>query len=159
MTERRLALWFIILFFVQGAMLPFWWPGMHVPDLWLVTTVLLTYFYGPRVGLVAALAGGISQDIIIGNFFGLHLAAYVAGVLCTLPAWNHLQLRWNLAFLTVFIASVAGGFANVAVLLTANEIVQISAYATETILPGAAVDTAFSLPLYYILRPRRESEV
>lgn len=143
----------LLFFFIQGAMLPFWWPGAHLPDLWLVATILLTFFAGPQIGLLTALVGGLAQDVVFGNFFGLHLAGYCAAVIGMLPAWNHLQVRWNIVFLAVFLISPIVGAAQYLFLLAAGESVQFLPYLVQIVLPSTAVNTLFSVPLYLLLRP------
>ena len=50
MTTTRRWVSALLIFFLQTAVLPFWWQAEVRPDLWLVAVVLITLFYGPRCG-------------------------------------------------------------------------------------------------------------
>lgn len=145
----------LFLLFLQGSMLSFWWPGVHLPDLWLVTIMLLTFLDGPRLGMAVALVGAVAQDIIVGNYFGLHLVGYAVAILLTIPAWRHLQVRYSMVFMVVFLGSVLAGMATYALLFITGETMTFIPYMLQVVLPSAAINTIFSMVLYPLLRQRK----
>lgn len=47
----------------------------------------MSLHYGQRIGVITALLGGFAQDVVIGNFFAIHLLPYIliamiCGYLC-----------------------------------------------------------------------------
>ena len=66
-----------IVFVLQSAVLPFIFNGVNQPNLIFVFVVLMALHHGQRIGIWTALLGGFCQDVVIGNFFGLHLLPYL----------------------------------------------------------------------------------
>ncbi len=53
--------------------MPFFFSGLHQPDLWLVVIVLATLIFDNKTAMTLALVGGLLTDLVTGNLFGLHL--------------------------------------------------------------------------------------
>ena len=66
-----------IVFILQSSVLPFVCDGITQPNLVFLFVVLMALHHGQRVGVVTALIGGVCQDVVIGNFLGLHLLPYL----------------------------------------------------------------------------------
>ena len=69
-----LCIFFSIL---QGSVIPFFFDGISQPDLWLVFIIISAMVFPVKYAYVLSIVGGLVQDLIIGNFFGLHLLAYI----------------------------------------------------------------------------------
>lgn len=61
----------------QGSVIPFFFDGLSQPDLWLVFIIISIMVFRVKFVYILAIVGGLVQDLIIGNFFGLHLLAYM----------------------------------------------------------------------------------
>ena len=73
-----------IVFILQAAILPFMFNSVSQPNLIFVLVVLMALHHGQRIGIITALLGGFCQDVIIGNFFGLHLLVYlIVALICS----------------------------------------------------------------------------
>ncbi len=144
------------IFFVQYSLLPFVWPGAYPPDLWLVVTVLVTLFYGGRSGLWLALVAGLAADIAGTNFFGIHLASYLAVVLATSPVEGRLQRRWNISVMWTFLMSLLAGAVTFAVLRFSGADPAWGGYFAAAELPRATINAGTALLLHWWLRPSRE---
>lgn len=62
---------------LQGSVIPFFFDGISQPDLWLVFIIISAMVFPVKYAYVLSIVGGLVQDLIIGNFFGLHLLAYI----------------------------------------------------------------------------------
>lgn len=77
--------WFgfgLAVFFLQASVLPFLFSSFWVPDLWLTAMILTGVIYRPQDMIVMAMAAGMIQDLVMGNFFGLHLFSLSGGCFC-----------------------------------------------------------------------------
>ena len=68
------------LYFIQAQLLPAIFHTNWLPNCILTAVVLVTIFKGRKMGLIAAVVGGSIHDILISNFFGLHLFPYIVVV-------------------------------------------------------------------------------
>ena len=68
------------LYFIQAQLLPAIFHTNWLPNSILTAVVLVTIFKGRKMGLIAAVVGGSIHDILISNFFGLHLFPYMVVV-------------------------------------------------------------------------------
>lgn len=150
--------WLPVLFLLQSALLPFWWPSLHLPDLWLATVVLWTVFYGPKAGIYPALLGGLVQDIVVGNFFSLHLAGYLLVWAAMIPAGWYLRVSFLVSVALIFLAGLIFGSGVYLVLLIAGEAPVWGTWLLQNVLPLASLTCMGSIPFYYIYRPKEERE-
>ncbi len=146
----------IVVFFVQYSLLPFLWPGAYPPDLWLVLTVLVTLFYGGRKGLWLALVAGLGADIVGTNFFGIHLASYLAVVCATSPVEGRLQRRWNISVMWTFVMSLLAAAVTFAVLRFSGAEPAWGGYLAGVELPRATINAGAAWLFHQWLLPDRE---
>lgn len=96
----------LVLFLMQTSLLPFLFDGITQPDIWLTTVALATLVYDKKIALLLALIGGLVQDIVISNFFGLRLLPYLAIAMIFLELGKERYNRhWYISLLAVWIAS------------------------------------------------------
>lgn len=65
------------LFLLQSAILPFIFNGSSQPDLWLVSIIIVAMIFKFDFAIIFALIAGFIQDLVISNFFGLHIFPYL----------------------------------------------------------------------------------
>ena len=63
---------------IQSLVVPRWFPYSWAPHLLLDIALVVTILKGRSSGLLLAVVGGIVQDVMIGNYFGLHVVSYAA---------------------------------------------------------------------------------
>ena len=61
---------------IQSLIVPRWFPYSWVPHLLLDIALVVTVLKGRSHGMMLAVVGGIVQDVMIGNYFGLHVVSY-----------------------------------------------------------------------------------
>ena len=61
---------------IQSLVVPRWFPYSWAPHLLLDIALVVTVLKGRSHGMMLAVVGGIVQDVIIGNYFGLHVVSY-----------------------------------------------------------------------------------
>ena len=62
---------------IQSLVVPRWFPYSWAPHLLLDIALVVTVLKGRSHGMILAVVGGIVQDVMIGNYFGLHVVSYV----------------------------------------------------------------------------------
>lgn len=83
MKKLNCAVTAFVVFLLQSTVLPFIFNGVSQPNLIFVFVVLAALRHGQRFGIGTALLGGFCQDVVIGNFFGVHILPYlVLAFLC-----------------------------------------------------------------------------
>ncbi len=98
-----------IVFILQSAVLPFMFNGVSQPNLIFVFVVLMALHHGQRIGIITALLGGFCQDVIIGNFFGMHLLVYlIVALVCSYLGRDIDKDQWVLTLLIVLGATEVG---------------------------------------------------
>jgi len=63
---------------IQSLVVPRWFPYSWAPHLLLDIALVVTFLKGRSQGMLLAVIGGIVQDVMIGNYFGLHVVSYAA---------------------------------------------------------------------------------
>ena len=111
MTRLALVLCGFLIYFIQAQLLPAIFHTNWLPNLILTIIVMVTLFKGRRMGIMAAVIGGIVHDVLISNFFGLHLFPYVL-VVYLLSAVKHrlYEERWYWSSAIVAICTLLDGF-------------------------------------------------
>lgn len=61
---------------IQSLVVPRWFPYSWAPHLLLDIALVVTVLKGRSHGMMLAVLGGIVQDVMIGNYFGLHVVSY-----------------------------------------------------------------------------------
>lgn len=83
--------------------------GVSQPNLIFVFVVLMALHHGQRIGIITALLGGFCQDVIIGNFFGMHLLVYlIVALVCSYLGRDIDKDQWVLTLLIVLGATEVG---------------------------------------------------
>ncbi len=140
------------LFLVQGSVMPLLLNGLWQPDLWLVTVIIAVLAYDRKTALSFAVVGGIAQDIVTGNFFGLHLFPYLMAALLTA---FFMRERYNRKWLVSVLSAAAGTAVYLvfvgAVVTLAGGRVEIPAYALHSALPQIAANVAAAVFLHPLL--------
>ncbi len=98
----------ITLFLMQSSVIPLLLSGRWQPDLWLCTVIISVFAFGRKTALSFAAVGGILQDIVTGNFFGLHLFPYfLTAVLTAVIIKDRYNRKWLVSVLSVIPGTVA----------------------------------------------------
>ena len=67
----------LVVFILQSVVLPRVFNGIVQPNLILLFVIIVSLRFGQRKGTGVALLGGFLQDVVIGNFFGIHILPYL----------------------------------------------------------------------------------
>lgn len=96
----------LLLFFIQGSVLPLLLLGSFQPDIYLTVLIIFSLILKPKNVVIYAIIFGMIQDLVIGNFFGLHLFPYV------IISWFIVKFikekynkHWYVSFVSVLIGS------------------------------------------------------
>ena len=124
------------LYFIQAQLLPAIFHTNWLPNLILTTIVIVTLFKGRYMGLMAAVMGGIVHDVLISNFFGLHLFPYVL-VVYLLSAVKHrlYEERWYWSSAIVAICTLLDGFIRSLMILASGGDLHIGLYMWHMVIP------------------------
>lgn len=158
MTTTRWWVSALLIFFLQTVVLPFWWQAEVRPDLWLVAVALITLFYGPRHGIWVAALAGVIADVLAANFFGPHLAGYLLLVLPLWLAWSRFQIRWEMSFLAVLVASLFAALVYYCIWWLGGIPINITRSFLGVALPQVLLNALLALALHPLLRPRRQGD-
>ncbi|WP_301859135.1 rod shape-determining protein MreD [uncultured Megasphaera sp.] len=158
MKKMNCVMTAFIVFILQSSVLPFIFDGISQPNLVFVFVVLTALHHGQRVGIIAALLGGFCQDVVIGNFFGIHLLPYLAiAVVCSYLGRDIDKDQWILTILIVLGATEAYLLATCAVLAAAGQFIHPAAYLFEFSITMLVYHGILTLPVDHIVwRLRRE---
>ena len=129
-----------IVFILQSAVLPFMFNGVSQPNLIFVFVVL------------TALLGGFCQDVIIGNFFGMHLLVYlIVALVCSYLGRDIDKDQWVLTLLIVLGATEVGLALTCGFLFLAGQYINIAAYLLEFSIPMLVYHGILALPVDHIV--------
>lgn len=67
----------LITYIAQAQIFPMIFTSGYNPDLFLVWVIVVSLIKGRKNGLILAFVAGVIQDIVLGNFLGLHLLPYL----------------------------------------------------------------------------------
>jgi rod shape-determining protein MreD len=134
------TIWWIITIFVvfilQSTIFPFLFNGITQPNLILVFVILIALHLGSRPGIIAALVGGLSQDVLIGNFFGLHLLPYLIIVfICSSMGESFDRGQRILSLLVVLVGTELYLVLLCAVLWSSGQYVELTPYLVQYSVP------------------------
>lgn len=141
-----------ILFLLQGAVFPFLFNGVYQPDIWLVTIVVSAMIFPMRTVISLAVIGGLIQDLVISNFFGLHLFPYVM-IAYGMVRWgqDRYNRHWYVSVLSVMIGSVIYLILSGLVLLSGGTSISFLKYPIYMGVPFILYNMLFSVFLHDIL--------
>jgi rod shape-determining protein MreD len=77
MRKTSLLILGLVIFFLQVSVLPFFFGGEWLPDLWLTALLIAGLVFDRKYVIAWTLAGGFAQDLLTTNYFGLHMFPYM----------------------------------------------------------------------------------
>lgn len=149
-----------ITFLIQGSVLPIFLNGLWQPDLWLTSIIISVLVFNKRTALLLAIIGGLIQDIVIGNFFGLHIFPYLMITLTTM--WV-VRAKYNRQWLISVLSVMAGTIVHIAflwmVVHVGGDTVQPLYYFFYDGIPQVMMNATAALVLHQVLwKMKREWE-
>lgn len=107
MSAYSLLLLSGVIFLLQSSFLSFLFNGIMQPDLWLTVIALSSLVVDRKTAILLAAIGGLLQDVVTSNFFGLHLLPYLGITLLFLKfGRDRYNKHWYISLLAVLLASV-----------------------------------------------------
>lgn len=149
-----------VVFVLQSSVLPFIFDGVTQPNLIFLFVVLMALHHGKKVGIGTALLGGFMQDVILGNFFGIHLLPYL--VIASLASYIGQYIeeeQWLLSLLIVLGATVLDLVLTCLVLLFSGQYINSIAYLVEFSVPMLIYHGILALPVDHIVWKLRRKEL
>ena len=136
MTRLDLVLCGFLMYFIQAHLLPAIFHTNWLPNLILTITVMVTLFKGRQMGIMVAVVGGIVHDVLISNFFGLHLFPYVI-VVYLLSAVKHriYEERWYWSSAIVAICTLLDGLIRSFMILASGGDLHLGVYLLHMVVP------------------------
>lgn len=125
-----------VVFILQSSVLPFLFGGVTQPNLIFVFVVLMALRHGQRAGVWTALLGGFCQDVVIGNFFGIHMLPYlIIALACSYIGRSVERDQHILMILVVLAATECCIVLTVGVLVLTGQYVHVVSYILEFSVP------------------------
>lgn len=107
MSTFAFAVTCILTFLIQSSVFPFFFNGIFQPDLWLTLIIIFTLIFDRKLVFSFTIIGGICQDVVTGNFLGLHLIPYlILAFLFSTFGRERFNRHWYVTFLAVALGSV-----------------------------------------------------
>ena len=149
-----------IVFILQSSVLPFICDGITQPNLVFLFVVLMALHHGQRVGVVTALISGVCQDVVIGNFLGVHLLPYlVIAFACSYIGRGIDKDQWILTELVVLGATECCLILTCAVLFISGQFINGASYLFEFSIPMLAYHGILALPVDRVVWRLRRDEL
>ena len=147
--------WFgfgLAVFFPQASVLPFLFSSFWVPDLWLTAMILTGVIYRPQDMIVMAMAAGMIQDLVMGNFFGLHLFPYLAvAFVMTLGGREKYNRQWFVSMTAVMGGTCLYILAAAAVIWAAGGHIWPVPYLLHQGIPLIMMNGTAAVVMHYVL--------
>lgn len=107
MSSFSITIFILVVIFIQASFAPMLFHGLVQPDLILTSIAIAALLFDKRKAFAIAMAGGLIQDIIIGNFFGLHLLPYllITALLVRFGRGRYTR-HWYISLLAVVMATI-----------------------------------------------------
>lgn len=159
MSPLNFAVACAVLFFVQSSFLPYFLPG-QLFDLWLVVIVIGAVIIAPKDAFLLAAAGGFIQDIVAGNFFGIHLVPYLIITFIYVKLGKEkYNKHWYISLIAVVIASVLAFLSEGMVLYLSGNSIFLTFSVVERLFSFTLWNGIFALLIHNILwAVKREGE-
>lgn len=142
----------IITYLIQAQLFPVLFRTIWQPDIILVWVALLSVIRGRRFGMIAAIAGGLVRDIIIGNFFGLHLFPYmIVAYLAPVLGYEIYEEQWYRSFLAVAMATFVDGVIRYGMLQVAGFSDNLFMYIWHYIWPCLWINSILAIAVHEII--------
>lgn len=141
-----------IVFILQSAIIPFIFNGVSQPNLIFVFVALMALHHGQRIGITTALLGGFCQDVIIGNFFGLHLLPYLlVAIICGYIGRDIDKEQWVLTLLIVLVATEVDLIFTCGFLWLSGQYINIAAYLLQYSIAMLVYHGILALPVDHVV--------
>ena len=150
----------VIVFLLQSVVLPRIFNGVEQPNLIFIVVVLVALRFGQRIGIGAALIGGFVQDVVIGNFFGIHIVPYL--VLAFAASYVGRMVEDGQRLLVILLLLVATELNLVltyAVLALSGQFISLPAYLAQYSIPLLLYHGILVLPADKAVRKMRNEEM
>ncbi len=158
----RIVWWAItafVVFVLQSAVLPFMFNGVSQPNLIFVFVVLISLHTGPRSGMAAAILGGVVQDLIIGDYIGLHLLPYVLiSFVCGSLGQSMERGQRFLSVVILLVATECCLILTCLFLWGAGQYVRILPYLLQYSIPMLMYHAVLALPVHHVVWSLRKEE-
>lgn len=126
--------------------------GKWVPDLWMSAVIISALAFEKRTAVFLAAAGGLIQDILTGNFFGLHFFPYLVIVLIVSAAVKvRYNRRWLVSVLTVAGGSAVYVFLSCGIILLSGAELSLFSYFLYRGLPQILLNTVAAMVLHSVI--------
>lgn len=124
------------LYFIQAQLLPAIFHTSWLPNCILTAVILVTIFKGRKTGLIAAVIGGSIHDILISNFFGLHLFPYIIVVYLLSFVKSHVyEERWYWSCAIVGICTLIDGIVQYVMISSSGGDIIFFSYIGHMVMP------------------------
>ena len=124
------------LYFIQAQLLPAIFHTSWLPNCILTAVILVTIFKGRKTGLIAAVIGGSVHDILISNFFGLHLFPYIIVVYLLSFVKSHVyEERWYWSCAIVGICTLIDGIVRYVMISSSGGDIIFFSYIGHMVMP------------------------
>lgn len=152
MSTGSIVLFSVILFLFQSSLLPFFFNGINQPDIWLTAIALAALIMDRKSAMILAVIGGFLQDIVIGNFFGLHLLPYLLITFLLINTGKHrYNKHWCMSLLAVILSSAVYLVISGMIMGWAGGHYPSSAYLIYLGIPMILMNGGCSLILHHIM--------
>lgn len=149
----------IITFMLQGIIIPYLWPTTWQPNLILTWIIVLTMLQDQRIGMMVAVMGGLVHDILLSNFFGLHLLPYVAVCyIFSLSTYKIYEEQWYATFFAVVLGTLLDAIIRIIWLLAVHADIHIGAYLYHLVLGPMFVNGLMGIVLHNMIWNLKERE-
>ncbi|EFD93312.1 rod shape-determining protein MreD [Veillonellaceae bacterium DNF00751] len=159
MSIKRCLLFAVVLFFLQSTLIPFLFDGVTQPNVFFLAVILIALQYGRKAGIVTAVVAGFVQDVVLSNFFGLHLIPYVilAAISSYIGRAGDKEQR-ILTVVTVLGATEVSLLLYCLMAFVSGQYVQPAAYMAEFAMPMTVYHLVLVLPAEYVVGKLRRQD-
>lgn len=141
----------IITYIAQAQIFPMIFVKGFNPDIFLVWVIVVTLIKGRKKGLTVAVIAGIIQDIVIGNFIGLHLIPYLI-VAQVASRYSVDEDHWYRTILyTMLLVAVVDSIATMSLLYIIFPDMKIFSYYLTYFFPVIFIDGILAFFIHKIL--------
>ena len=149
-----------VVFILQGSVLPFLFSGVTQPNLIFLFVALMSLHHGKKVAIYTALLGGFAQDVVLGNFFGIHLLPYLISACIASYIGQYIEEeQWLLTLLIVLAATFLDLVLTCLVLFVSGQYINIIAYLVEFSVPMLIYHGILALPVDHLVWKLRRKEM
>ena len=149
----------IFTFLIQADVLPMLFRQGWIPNLILVWVIVLSLLKGRRIGLMAAITGGLVHDILISNSFGLHLFPYIAvAYIVSIWSFSVYEEQWYNTFAWVSVGTLADIIFRIGMLWLGREDILVGSYLWHHIWPVWWLNGLLGIMIHEILWNMEEKD-